>query len=110
MLAFALVPTLSRAMSRTGGSPAWAEVCTPQGARVVLIGIGEGAPLQASVHQIDHCAFCSLAGEGAAPGPSLCSTPLLHSGSAALPGPSLQAAPTSFAWRSAPARAPPASR
>jgi hypothetical protein len=38
MLAFALVPTVSRAMAFAGGNSNWAEVCTPQGVKLVSTG------------------------------------------------------------------------
>ena len=107
MLAFALVPTLSRAMSHAQGNSAWAEVCTPQGLKLVALGNGEQAPVQANGHHLDHCAFCGLAGDGAAPWPSLPPTlPTVLAGTE-VPRLFLQAAHTPFAWRSAPARAPP---
>ena len=36
----------------------------------VALADGEEAPVQASGHHLDHCAFCGLAGDGAAPWPS----------------------------------------
>lgn len=107
MLAFALVPTVSRAMSFVHGGSAWAEICTPQGMKVVALADGEEAPVQASGHHLDHCAFCGLAGDGAAPWPSPpVSAPLRLAGTE-VPRLFLQAAHTPFAWRSASARAPP---
>ena len=109
MLAFALLPTLSRAMAFAGGSPAWAEICTPQGLkRVSLAGdpAADSAPAQADTH-LDACALCSLATEGTAPLPSSHADAALPLGSAPTPRLFLQAAATLHAWRSAQPRAPP---
>ena len=108
MLAFALVPTVSRAMSFVQGDTACTEICTPQGLKVVALADGETAPVQASGHHLDHCALCGLAGDGAAPWPSPSVTMPLALAGTEVPRLFLQAAHTPFAWLSAPARAPPA--
>ncbi|MEN9628595.1 MAG: hypothetical protein RJA10_1822 [Pseudomonadota bacterium] len=109
MLAFALLPTLSRAMAFAGGGSAWAEICTPQGLRLVATGDAQpsDAPLQAGLH-LDHCKFCSMASDGAAPLPA--AAPALHLplNGAAPPQRFLQAAVTPHAWRTAQPRGPPA--
>ena len=69
MLAFALVPTVSRAMVFGIGSSGWAEICTPQGMKRVAVADDDGAPAPAGAH-LDHCALCGLSTDGAAPLPA----------------------------------------
>ena len=109
MLAFALLPTLSRAMAFAGGGGGWAEVCTPQGMRLVPTGDAEpaGASAQAGI-QLDHCAFCSMATDGAAPLPAVAPALHLPLNGAEPPQRFLQAAVTPHAWRTAQPRGPPA--
>jgi hypothetical protein len=79
MLAMALLPALSHAMTRAvGGDVAWVEVCTAQGMRLVALPSGPAAPgglaaetpapdpLQAAAH-LEHCAWCTLAPDQAPP-------------------------------------------
>ncbi len=66
MLAFALVPTLSRALAFAGGGSNWAEVCTPRGLMAVSAAGAERNPAH-PVAPFDHCALCGLATEAAAP-------------------------------------------
>lgn len=107
MLAFALVPTLSRAMAFAEGGSLWVEVCTPQGMKLVsTVNTGEDAP-QATL-QLDPCGFCSLAANGAAPLPSAAAPALLPLPSAAPPALFLHAPRTLHAWVQAQPRAPPA--
>lgn len=65
MLAFALVPTVSRALAFAQGS-GWVEVCTSQGAQRIAAAIGD-ADTPAPPHAVlDHCPLCTLAaGTGA---------------------------------------------
>lgn len=110
MLAFALVPTLSRALAFAGNGGAWAEVCTPQGVKLVSLapatGDDTGAP--ATALQLDHCAYCTLSGDGsAAPLPAPAPALWLPLNSAEPPALFLQAAHTLHAWCSAQPRAPP---
>lgn len=106
MLAFALVPTISRALAFGTGSSAWAEICTPQGLKVVVAAEGDEAPVQAGAH-LDHCALCGPSTDGAAPLPATPALLQLPLGSAEVPRRFLQAAHTLHAWRSAQPRAPP---
>jgi Protein of unknown function (DUF2946) len=106
MLAIALVPTVSRAMAFATGSPSWAEICTPQGMKLVAAVDGDEAPVQTGAH-LDHCALCGLSSDGAAPLPALPVPLQLPVGSAEVPRLFLQAAHTLHAWRSAQPRAPP---
>lgn len=106
MLAFALVPTVSRAMAFASGSSNWAEICTPQGMKLVAAVDGDQAPVQAGA-SLDHCALCGLSTDGAAPLPAVPAALPLPLGSAHVPQLFLLAAHTLFAWRSAQPRAPP---
>ena len=106
MLAFALVPTLSRALALAEGASAWTEVCTPQGMKVVSTIDGTTAPLHTAVH-LDHCAFCGLAADGAVALPSLASVQQGPQQGADVPRLFLHALTTAHAWRSAQPRAPP---
>ena len=108
MLAFALVPTLSRALAfAQGGGPAWAEVCTPQGTKWVSAADADtdGAPAQAL--PLDHCSFCPLAGAGLAPPPAVPPIASLPLRGAEPPPLFLHAPRTLHAWASAQPRAPP---
>lgn len=111
MLAFALVPTLSRAMAFASGDSTWAQICTPQGMRLVVAAGVDGAdpsgvPVPAAV-SLDHCAFCSMASHGAAPLPATLAGLPLPLRSAEPPRLFLQAAVTLPVWRSAQPRGPP---
>jgi len=106
MWAFALMPTVSRAMAFLGGGMAWAEVCTTAGVERVSATDGAPAPGQAALH-LDSCAFCSLASGSAAPPPALPSASVLPAGSAFAPRLSLLAPRTLHPWRSAQPRGPP---
>lgn len=109
MLAFALLPTISRATALAQGGTAWAEVCTPLGMQWVSAdGERLGGPPGGASPSMDSCHFCQLAAAGAAPLPA--APPpllLLPAGSEQLPRLFLQAAHTLHAWRRAQPRAPP---
>lgn len=109
MLAFALVPTLSRAMAFASGNASFAEVCTPQGLKLVTsddtAGPDSGGP---AAHSLDHCAFCGLATDGAAPLPAAPAAVVLPVAGAEPPALFLRAPRTLHAWATAQPRAPPA--
>ena len=108
MLAFALVPTVSRAMSFVQGGSAWAEICTPQGMRTVLVDGGatdDNMPATAAAGA--DCPYCSLCGHLAALPPASPSVLPPMVAEAAVPTLFLQAPRTLFAWASAQPRAPP---
>ena len=106
MLAFALVPTLSRALAPAQGASTWAEICTPQGMRRVALADGDPAPTPASP-SLDHCAFCGLSGDGPAPLPAAQPRLPQPPGCASVPSRHLQASRPQPEWRRAQARAPP---
>ena len=109
LLALALMPTLSQALAHSRGDTSrWAEVCTPQGMKQVLVqGDAEtGAPVQAA-NLSDHCAYCTLASAVAPPPAPLNVTD--HGDAGTYVPPLLLHAPyTLYAWRSAQPRGPPA--
>lgn len=111
MLAMAVLPTLSHALAAARGDSRWAEICTPQGMRVVAVSGESGAPApdpaSAAAH-LEHCAYCaqSVGALGMPPAP-VGVVPLPLAG-AELPALFLPAPHTQHAWRSAQPRAPPA--
>lgn len=107
MLALALMPTLSRAMAFADGSGRWAEVCTPQGMKLVATA-DRGDEVPQATLQLDHCGFCSLATDGAAPLPPAVPVLALPVTRAAVPALFLHAPRTLHAWAHAQPRAPPA--
>lgn len=107
MLAFALAPTVSRALAFAGGGSGWAEVCTPQGMQWVSADGQRSDSPPDGAPQLDHCHFCQLAAAGAAPLPATAPVLALPLAGAEPPRLFLQAARTPHAWRSAQPRAPP---
>jgi hypothetical protein len=104
MLALAVLPTLSHAMA--GSSNGFAEVCTPQGPKVIALADGEQQPSSASLH-LEHCPYC-IAGIGAVGMPPAPLVLPLPAAEAALQPPLfLQAPRTLFAWAVAQPRGPP---
>lgn len=111
MLALVLLPTVSHALAfAQGGKTAWAEVCTPQGMKLVALddapGAGDMTPPQGDIH-LEHCPYCTLSGQSNAMPPAPPAAPALLAGADALPLLFLQAPRTLFAWRSAQPRGPP---
>jgi len=108
MLALALAPTLSHALALARGGSAWAEVCTPQGARLVALGdvASEPAPGQAVSH-LENCPFCALSSAGLAPPPAAPARLALPLAGNEAPPLFLHGPRTLHAWRSAQPRAPP---
>jgi hypothetical protein len=108
MLALALVPTLSHALSAARGQSDLAEICTPQGARLVPVsGDGTQPAPGALLGHFDHCPLCSLQGASLGLPPTadhdLAPPDLSH----AVPALFLAAPRPLFAWGAAQARAPP---
>lgn len=113
MLAFALMPTLSRALAFSGsgnsnGNADWAAICTPQGMQwLPSAATPADAGVPAQTLALDPCGFCALAGAGAAPPPVLAHILHLPLRSAAPPALFLHARHALHAWASAQPRAPP---
>jgi hypothetical protein len=115
MLALALLPTVSHALAAARGQSPWAEICTPQGARVVSIADAgarviadrdDGRSGSAGIH-LEHCPFCSSSTVVFGMPPVQTGTLVLAAGGIEPPPRFLQAAHTLHAWRSAQPRAPP---
>ena len=104
MLALALLPTVSHALAGEGRG--FAEICTPQGMKVLALTDGE-QPSTASVH-LEHCPYCTVGpGDVAPPPPAPQAMAALAVGFQATP-PLFGAAPRRlFAWALASPRAPP---
>lgn len=112
-LSLALLPTLGKAMAfGAGGGTGWAEVCTPQGVR--LVALGDEAPAEprgvapAEAH-LEHCALCFLSAQPPLlpPQPPACAPATGLSDEA--PRLFLHAPRTLHAWRGASPRGPPLS-
>ena len=113
IMALALLPTLSHALAFAKGSTVWAEVCTPQGAKLVAVTdaadeTGTPVPAQAMVH-LEHCPFCALSSGALGPPPAVAAVKPLLLGRGAPPPLFLHAPRTLFAWASAQPRGPPIS-
>jgi len=107
MLALALLPTLSHALAFARGDGALAEICTPQGAKLVAPGGETPAPDGTLLGHLDHCPLCSL--HGAALGlPPVAVRHVEPSSLAHAVPPLFLAAPRRlFAWSAARPRGPP---
>lgn len=108
MLAMALLPTVSHALAfAQNGKSTWAEICTPQGMKVVAVATApgdEGAP--AAAH-LEHCPYCAQTATmlGMPPAPAaLAAFPVAGIEPPAL---FLHAPRTLFVWVAAQPRAPP---
>jgi hypothetical protein len=111
MLALALLPTLSHALTFARGGAAWAELCTPQGMRLVAVDAAQaaadtGAPAQAAGH-LEHCPLCALGADLPMLPPAAPAALVLPLAAADAPALFLHAPRTLFAWRSAQPRGPP---
>jgi Protein of unknown function (DUF2946) len=106
MLALALLPTISHALSAARGGSNWAEVCTPQGLRLVALD-GQALPDPVPAVHLEHCPLCALQSAAAAPPPAatVVLPPVPHR--AEVPVLFLQAPHTLFAWCSPHPRGPP---
>lgn len=108
--ALALLPTLTHALARSAGvgGNGFAEVCTPQGMKLVALADGETAPSSAALH-LEHCAYCTSACAVVdLPPASLTLALPAVAGLTLLPPLFLHAPRTPHAWASANPRAPPA--
>ncbi|MED5620353.1 DUF2946 domain-containing protein [Ideonella sp. BN130291] len=108
MLAFALVPGLSRVLSHARGvSAGWAEICSAQGVpRAVQADASLPEPASSGAGHLDHCPMCSVTSHAAGlpPAPLSVAAPAVREGRPRL----FYAAPRPlFAWLAAQPRAPP---
>jgi hypothetical protein len=108
MLALALVPAVSHALAfAQGGKSAWAEICTPQGMKVVAqLADDEGAPATGA-GLLEHCPFCTPAASALGMPPAPAAVQTISEAGIELPPLFFQAPRTSFAWAAAQPRAPP---
>jgi Protein of unknown function (DUF2946) len=111
VLGMALLPTLSHALAfARGDASRWAEVCTPQGMRLVAVDDSAGAEdktLPTASGQLEHCPLCALGAGAMAPPPAPLAVLWLPLAGAEPPTAFLQAPRTAHAWRSAQPRGPP---
>jgi hypothetical protein len=111
VLALALLPTLSHARAAAAGTTAWAEICTPQGTKLVATFAGDQAgdetPLPAAAVHLEHCPLCALSAQAVMlpPAAPRAQPPALPAH--AVPRLFLQAPRTLFAWAPAQPRGPP---
>ncbi len=108
MLALALLPSVGHGLAGPGSG--FAEVCTPQGMKLVSLSDGQEQPPPATTH-MEHCTDCSAGLNAAAlpPMPAAAALPAAAGGDA-LPPLLLHAPRTLYAWASAQPRGPPATR
>ena len=106
----ALAPAVSHALV-AAGSATWVQVCTPQGMRWVSGAEDPAAqpdqPNGTAAGLLDHCPYCTLSHQGAAPPPAATGLVLLPFESVGPPKRFLSAARTAHVWCAALPRAPP---
>ncbi|MFO1291994.1 MAG: DUF2946 family protein [Rubrivivax sp.] len=111
MLALALVPGVSHALAQLRGQSAWTEVCTTQGARLVVLDADADraaqAPGTAAAAYLEHCPYCAASFGGLGLPPAPLALPPAAAADAGVPALFLHAPHTLHAWRSAQPRAPP---
>lgn len=104
LLLGALAPSISAALSHARGDTTWQEICRSSAS--------PRTPDQQQTDALDmlmagHCAMCHLHALDLALPPTLPPMPLLQGLSFTMPERFYSASVTAFAWRAAPARAPP---
>jgi hypothetical protein len=106
----ALAPAAAQLLVKAG-APAWVQVCSAQGMRWVEVQASGAAttPDDGSGGAVthDHCPFCQLNQQGAAPPPPDATAVLAAAPATVMPTRFLSAATTAHAWRTAQPRAPP---
>jgi len=111
MWATALLPTVSHALALAHGDAGrWAELCTPQGMRRVVVADAAGAEpvsLPSAAGHLEHCPLCALGAGAAAPPPAPPAVLALPGAGAEPPALALHAPDTPHAWRTAQPRGPP---
>lgn len=105
-----LAPTVSRLLASSSTQAVWAEVCTPQGTRVLATSAGDDdrSSAPAGHHLLDHCPLCGLSGGAPALPPVAWALPQPLQAQHSVPALFLHAPRRLFAWASAQPRAPPA--
>jgi hypothetical protein len=111
IFALVLVPTVSRALSAAQGGSGWAEVCTPQGTKVVALDAAGRAstsqPAGGATPHLDHCPLCGLGGGAVLPPPVSTFRPAFARLAQWRPPLFFGAPRPLFAWSAAQPRAPP---
>lgn len=111
IFALAVVPTVSRLLASQQAIPAWAEICTPQGAKLLASAAVDGespAPAPAAAMHLDHCPLCGLSASPFAPAPAV--TAVVGDAPVRTSPPLFSSAPRPlFAWAAARPRGPPLS-
>ena len=107
MLCMAFVPAIGRWVRAAQGADFWSEVCTANGAQVVLASSADdgSGPAKSSVAQLDHCPWCAHMGAGLPP--AEVRIPRVFVGATTHPALFYRAPARLFAWASAQPRAPP---
>jgi len=107
MAAMVLLPPLSHVLAAaSGGGNGFAEVCTPQGTKLVALADGETAP-SGAILLLEHCPYCTAAAGAVGLPPAPVALLLLVAAGTSEPPLFLHAPRTLFAWASANPRAPP---
>ncbi|MDC8760163.1 DUF2946 domain-containing protein [Janthinobacterium fluminis] len=106
ILGLALVPTLSQALAKDGGS--WMQICSAQGSKLVAVAdLAPADPGAPSTLQLEHCPFCVLHAPLLPTQPLRFSFTLPEVAPARYPSLFFSAPRPLFAWSSAHPRAPP---
>jgi len=106
MAALTLLPTLTHALARAAGqaSAGYAEVCTPQGTKLVALAEGEQVPPSAGSH-LEHCPYCAAGAALSLPAMAAAlPTPVDRSGA---PPPALRVPGPAAVWSHGRPRGPP---
>lgn len=107
IFALAFVPTVSRLLAAGTGNAAWAEICTPQGTRLLAAADdGQASGTVQGGSHLDHCPLCGLSGDAPLP-PAAANAVAVTAPRALLPRLFLHAPRPLFAWAAAQPRAPP---
>ena len=107
MLFAALAPSVSHAMSATGGN-VWTEICSAAGITMIKAPQGQGDPVDAdSASHLEHCAFCATHPTDIVPLPGGVGYAPVLSGRDIYPRLFYQSPSPLAAWTRAHSRAPP---
>lgn len=111
MLSLGLLPAVSHALARAGGSGDWAEVCSAGGlTRVAADGAPAGPGGLPAAVGIDHCPFCLPGAPAAGMPPAPLQAGPVRAALAARPPAVRQPPVLAAAWAAAQPRGPPAGR
>jgi hypothetical protein len=112
MLSLALLPAVAQAFAPANGQQGIAEICTPQGMKLVVQDAVEASPLaedaQSALGHLEHCPYCATAAHAMAPPSAFSSATGLRLNRAKAAPFFLQVQRSSLAWSEAQPRGPPA--